>query len=129
MHACKCTIFGWHTPPNPLTHGSECTELCECQQRVGLYTGCRQVSTVRLLAACTWFGHSSYFTSGGVAWLAESDLTLVPYCDHAPQAVLDNPGQFHYLLARDPDTGSFSDYTQQFFSGKEGKKKLSKVTE
>ncbi|BDA47606.1 probable beta-1,4-mannosyl-glycoprotein 4-beta-N-acetylglucosaminyltransferase [Coccomyxa sp. Obi] len=59
----------------------------------------------------------------------ESDLTVVPYCDHAPQAVLDNPGRFHYLLARDPDTGSFSDYEQQFFGGKQGKKKPGKVTE
>lgn len=43
---------------------------------------------------------------------AEPDLKLVPFCDHAPEAVLENPLRFHYMLARDPDTGSFADYEE-----------------
>jgi hypothetical protein len=41
-------------------------------------------------------------------------LRQVHYCDYAPAAVLENPGRFHYMMARDPRTGSFSDYDEHF---------------
>ncbi|BDA40413.1 probable beta-1,4-mannosyl-glycoprotein 4-beta-N-acetylglucosaminyltransferase [Coccomyxa sp. Obi] len=39
-------------------------------------------------------------------------LRRVPYCEYAPPAVLANPAKYHYMLARDPVTGSFSDYAE-----------------
>lgn len=38
----------------------------------------------------------------------------MPYCDYAPKAALDNPMRFHYMLARDPQTGSFADFDEYF---------------
>jgi hypothetical protein len=64
-----------------------------------------------------------------VVCAAEPDLTLVPYCDYAPQAALDNPSRFHYLLARDPDTGSFSDYEEQVPAPAKDKYQMYKITE
>jgi len=61
--------------------------------------------------------------------LAEKDLELVPYCDHAPQAALNDPFKYHYLLARDPDTGSFSDYDQMVSKEQKKSFQMYKVTD
>ena len=39
-------------------------------------------------------------------------LKRVDYCKTAPPVVLSNPGKYHYMLARDPVTGGFSDYSE-----------------
>ena len=44
----------------------------------------------------------------------EARMERVGYCDNAPSLVLANPGRFHYMLSRDPVTGSFSDYADYF---------------
>ena len=46
----------------------------------------------------------------------EEDATMrrVSYCNNAPSFVLANPGRFHYMLSRDPVTGSFLDYADYF---------------
>ena len=42
----------------------------------------------------------------------QAQMARRPYCDYAPSFVLANPGRFHYMLSRDPVTGSFSDYAE-----------------
>ena len=44
----------------------------------------------------------------------EARMKRVSYCDNAPSLVLAHPGRFHYMLSRDPVTGSFSDYAELF---------------
>jgi beta-1,4-mannosyl-glycoprotein beta-1,4-N-acetylglucosaminyltransferase len=41
-------------------------------------------------------------------------MKRVPYCKYAPPTVLANPGKYHYMLARDPVTGGFSDFADWF---------------
>ncbi|CAL5224980.1 g7757 [Coccomyxa viridis] len=44
----------------------------------------------------------------------DARMKRVGYCNNAPSYVLANPGRFHYMLSRDPVTGSFSDYADHF---------------
>ena len=50
------------------------------------------------------------------------------YCDHAPRAVLENPHALHYMLTRDPKTGSFLDYEAHFGPGSQQKHSSLKLT-
>ena len=59
---------------------------------------------------------------------ARGALHPVEYCEYAPRAVLENPHALHYLLARDPVTGSFLDYEPHFGKGKQQKKSSFKLT-